>query len=147
MDKINVEQTDVMAQSEKEQTGSRPIETGANSTEVSYGKFKDANALLTAYNNLEAEFTKRCQKVKELETKLTAVDKEITPTETEDKKEILSSEEKDDILKSYLKDLLSKKQRAIVLDGVGIGAKAPSERPKTFEQAGQLAKELLIKHL
>lgn len=35
---------------------------------VSYGKFKDADALFNAYNNLEAEFTKKCQRIKELET-------------------------------------------------------------------------------
>ena len=35
---------------------------------VSYGKFKDADALYSAYNNLEAEFTKKCQRIKELET-------------------------------------------------------------------------------
>ena len=31
------------------------------------GKFKDANALLEAYNNLEKEFTKKCQRLSELE--------------------------------------------------------------------------------
>ena len=31
------------------------------------GKFKDAQSLLTAYNNLQAEFTKKCQKLSELE--------------------------------------------------------------------------------
>lgn len=32
-----------------------------------YGKFKDAKSLLNAYNALQSEFTRRCQKVKELE--------------------------------------------------------------------------------
>ena len=32
-----------------------------------FGKFKDAESLLTAYNNLQAEFTRKCQKVSELE--------------------------------------------------------------------------------
>ena len=31
------------------------------------GKFKDAETLLSAYNNLQAEFTKKCQKLSELE--------------------------------------------------------------------------------
>ncbi len=31
------------------------------------GKFKDANSLLNAYNNLQSEFTKKCQKLSELE--------------------------------------------------------------------------------
>ncbi len=144
MDKYNVEQTEVMAQTEQ---GVAIDDNGANSTEASYGKFKDANALLQAYNSLESEFTKRCQRIKELETKLTAVDKDKSPTETEVKREPLSEQEKDDVLKSYLKELLSKKQRAIVLDGAGLGVKTPIAKPKTFEQAGQLAKELLIKRL
>ena len=32
-----------------------------------FGKFKDAKSLLNAYNALQSEFTRRCQKVKELE--------------------------------------------------------------------------------
>ena len=32
-----------------------------------YGKFKDAESLLEAYNNLQAEFTRKCQKLSELE--------------------------------------------------------------------------------
>lgn len=32
-----------------------------------YGKFKDAESLLTAYNNLQAEFTRKCQRLSELE--------------------------------------------------------------------------------
>ncbi len=147
MEKYKDEQTKVEAQEEQIKVEEKLETTGAESTEVSFGKFKDANALLTAYNNLEAEFTKRCQKVKELEAKISAVDKEQSPAETERKKEDLSNEEKDDVLKAYLKELLSRKQRAIVLDGAGVGAKTPSARPKTLEQAGMLAKDLLKKHL
>lgn len=33
------------------------------------GKFKDANMLLSAYNSLQAEFTKKCQKLAEYEKK------------------------------------------------------------------------------
>ncbi|MBE7075294.1 MAG: hypothetical protein E7376_04880 [Clostridiales bacterium] len=32
----------------------------------SLGKFKDTNSLLTAYNNLQAEFTRKCQKLSEI---------------------------------------------------------------------------------
>lgn len=37
--------------------------------ETSYGKFKNGEALVKAYNSLEAEFTKRSQRLKELESK------------------------------------------------------------------------------
>ncbi|MDD2445759.1 MAG: hypothetical protein PHX09_02995 [Clostridia bacterium] len=33
----------------------------------SLGKFKNTQSLLTAYNNLQAEFTRKCQRLKELE--------------------------------------------------------------------------------
>ncbi len=45
---------------EEEKIGEQP-ETG------SLGKFKDAESLLEAYNNLQAEFTKKCQKLSALE--------------------------------------------------------------------------------
>lgn len=35
----------------------------------SLGKFKDAQSLLTAYNNLQAEFTKKCQALSEMKVK------------------------------------------------------------------------------
>lgn len=40
-----------------------------NQTETGspFGKFKDATSLLSAYNNLQAEFTRKSQKLKELE--------------------------------------------------------------------------------
>ena len=106
---------------------------------VSYGKFKDASALLSAYNSLEAEFTKRCQKIKELEAQLSVADKGSTPAQTDE----LEEPSKDDILKSYVKEVLLRKQSAIVLDGTGIGVKTPIQRPRTFEQAGKLASEIL----
>lgn len=106
---------------------------------VSYGKFKDAIALLSAYNSLEAEFTKRCQKIKELEAQLSVADKGSTPAQTDE----LEEPSKDDILKSYVKEVLLRKQSAIVLDGTGIGIKTPMQRPRTFEQAGKLASEIL----
>ena len=36
----------------------------------SFGKFKSADALLNAYNSLEAEFTRRSQRLRELEGRL-----------------------------------------------------------------------------
>ncbi len=51
-------------------------ELGDNS--VSLGKFKDAQALFDAYNSLQSEFTRRCQRVKELERENERLNKEIT---------------------------------------------------------------------
>ena len=41
--------------------------TTSSNSGSQYGKFKDADSLLTAYNNLQAEFTRKCQKLSELE--------------------------------------------------------------------------------
>ena len=39
-------------------------------TAENFGKFKDAKSLLNAYNALQSEFTRRCQRVKELEREI-----------------------------------------------------------------------------
>ena len=51
MDKENLEQPEIK-----------------NEGSITYGKFKDAESLLKAYNNLEAEFTKKSQRLSLLET-------------------------------------------------------------------------------
>ena len=52
------------------QTAEAEMTKGEDKGEVSLGKFKDVGALLSAYNSLQSEFTKRCQKIKELESKI-----------------------------------------------------------------------------
>lgn len=142
MEELKVEQTveEKEIDGEIETTETQVADQSETETSpVSYGKFKDASALLSAYNSLEAEFTKRCQKIKELEAQLSVADKGSTPAQTDE----LEQPSKDDILKSYVKEVLLRKQSAIVLDGTGIGVKTPIQRPRTFEQAGKLASEIL----
>lgn len=119
-------------------------EKGENEDKVSLGKFKDVKSLLEAYNSLQSEFTKRCQRLKELEGE--SVDKKVVPTEdggaTETQKGI-SEEEKGEILKDYLKGVLGAKQKAVILDTEGVGVKTPVGKPKTVAEAGRLAQELL----
>ena len=62
-EKIN-EQTEVSTVSGEEKT-----EGGLTAEQVSLGKFKDVESLFKAYNSLQSEFTKRCQRLKELEQK------------------------------------------------------------------------------
>lgn len=113
---------------------------GASDVDISLGKFKDVNALLNAYNSLQAEFTKRCQRLKELEN--LSADKVTTPTEegsAEPQKSTI--DEKEEFLKEYLKRILGSKQKAVIMDG-GLGIKSPIEKPKTIAEAGMLAKEI-----
>ena len=42
---------------------------------INLGKFKDVSSLLTAYNNLQAEFTKKCQKLSEISKKVAIIAK------------------------------------------------------------------------
>ena len=116
---------------------------GGKKEEVSLGKFKDVGALINAYNSLQSEFTKRCQKIKELESKLDdkTDEKTIVPstTQTDDAK-------KEQILKEYLLDILGKQPSAVIMDGAGVSVKAPINRPTTILEAGNLAKNLLNKN-
>lgn len=51
-------------------------------TSSPFGKFKNANDLLDAYNNLQSEFTRKCQRLSELESSVS--DKEVSPQYTSD---------------------------------------------------------------
>ena len=115
---------------------------------VSLGKFKDVNALIHAYNSLQAEFTKRCQRIKELEGTATTFDKTTAPNvqpveEKEVNEQGITQEEKQQILKDYLKNVVTSKQTAILLDDNGVGLKTPVSKPKTIAEAGALAIEIL----
>lgn len=138
MEKLNSEQTEVYTS----QSAGAETEKGERQTEVSLGKFKDAKALLEAYNSLQSEFTKRCQRIKELESLNAVADKTEVPAETQTKAQEI---DKTEILKDYLKGLMGAKSQAVILDGEGSGIKTPVNRPKTIEEAGRLATELLAK--
>lgn len=117
---------------------------------VSLGKFKNVEALLNAYNSLQAEFTKRSQRVKELEDAVKTFDNEKAPKETAEKelteeKKAITLEEKEEILKDYLKTVLGSKSKAVVIDGAGAGVKTPVSRPKTIEEAGNIVKDIFAK--
>ncbi len=141
MENLN-EQTTVTAQPAE----AEEVKGVAENSGVSLGKFKDVNALLNAYNSLQAEFTKRCQRLKELEasalpdkpTGATGVGAGLRSqsqgtTLTEDK----------EFLKEYLKGVMESKQTAVIMDGVGTGVSSPVKRPSTIAEAGMLAREIL----
>lgn len=138
---------------------SQAVETervlGEITGEVSLGKFKDVEALVNAYNSLQSEFTKRCQKIKELESKLQG-ESNALPKDTvhlnnssenienmkkyADLTEKADESQKNDVLKEYLLEVIKNKPSAIMLDGTGAGVKTPVNKPKTIDEAGKLAK-------
>ena len=77
-----------------------------------------------------------------------AVDK-VSPTEQSVKPEnqtlSITEEEKENFIKGYLKEIMGAKSKAIVMDGLGTGITTPVNKPRTVEEAGKLAKELLAK--
>lgn len=141
MEKLENEQTNLNSQPAVAEE-----KNGEQSGEVSLGKFKDVNALLSAYSSLQSEFTKRCQRIKELEGALKPDDKDKVPAENltavQNAKQQLTEQEKQEVLKEYLQGVLDKKQKAVLLDGAGLGVKTPVSKPKTISQAGMLAKNI-----
>lgn len=111
------------------------------------GKFKDANSLLKAYDSLQSEFTKRCQKIKELEKRISEYDKDASPSSESAAQPPagITEDEKREFLKGYLKQVIGARSKAILLDGEGAGLKTPDAKPRTVAEAGRLAKEILNK--
>lgn len=144
MEQIKDEQTVI----ETHTAEAEQVVNGEKEEQVSLGKFKDVKSLIHAYNSLQAEFTKRCQRIKELEGERNSVDKVTAPTESlseeKERAQGITDEEKEEILKDYLKGVVQFKQTAILMDGKsGIGVKTPKNKPKTIAEAGALAKEIL----
>lgn len=119
------------------------------------GKFKDVQALMDAYTALEAEFTRRSQRLKELEN----ATKEHVPTadaangaalpqaQTENSggetvgsavQPQISDELKNAIIEEYLSGVLSRRSVPFVTGGSVVSAERRT--PKNLKEAGALAK-------
>ena len=112
--------------------------------QASFGKFKSVDALVNAYNSLQAEFTKRCQRIKELEAianNANALANENSRTSAQGTTQL----EKENILKDYLIELERGKSNAIVMENEGVSVKTPYTKPKTIAEAGKLANDILKK--
>ncbi len=111
---------------------------GKGSEPFSLGKFNNAEELYKAYGALQAEFTKRCQRVAELEAQIKRETAKIEMA-SPNAKEL----DKEKILREYLMDLEKGKSQAIVIEAEGVGVKTPKAKPTTVSEAGKLAKEFL----
>lgn len=122
------------------------------------GKFKSVEALLTAYTSLEAEFTRRSQKLKELENKVedlqqATAEKASTPNvDLQNRATVQTALDLESIeglpkeLKAAVTDIVqeclqSHLQQAAppILKEVGGFAKAPQQTATSIEEAGKLA--------
>ena len=112
------------------------------------GKFKDVQTLMKAYSDLEAEFTRRSQRLKELEKENKAAPEpdgaKAVPSQKNDDERIaeaLSDKKvRDAVIGDYLKGLAENK---VPLVGGGGAVTAPRNTPKTVREAGKLAQHFL----
>lgn len=115
-------------------------------------KFKDVEALLSAYQALEAEFTRRSQRLKELEANKetqaparAAVSAEAPShggAESVGEKAVsaLTDEVKNAVIEEYLNGIFAKRAVPFVTGGGAVAAERRT--PKTLKEAGALANRL-----
>lgn len=115
------------------------------------GKFKDVQTLMKAYSDLQAEFTRRSQRLSELEkenkAKSTPDGEEVAPSQN-DEERLLSAalnceRVKDAVIADYLKSVSAPKSVPLLVGGGGVAA--PRIAPKSVKEAGRLAQEFLKK--
>ncbi|MDD4816064.1 MAG: hypothetical protein PHQ62_02895 [Clostridia bacterium] len=142
----------IMEQPNEEQVNVTEVKENENVTPVSsngsIGKFKDTESLLSAYNNLQAEFTRKCQKLSELEN-----EKPTQPTHEEliknDKTlaEFVSSNQelKDTLLKAYLEELQKNQSPKVISSNIGSGIplKTPP-KPTSLEEAKEIVSTMFL---
>lgn len=126
---------------------------------ASLKKFKNIESLLKAYENLEAEFTRKSQKLAELENLLSSststVENATAPAEPLITEQVLSDSnfiEKniltnkaivDRVINEYLKELCKSKAPKTIMYDSGLTALTPSAKPKTIAEAGMMAEKIL----
>ncbi|MGN0807322.1 MAG: hypothetical protein ACI4MN_02615 [Candidatus Coproplasma sp.] len=116
-------------------------------------KFKDVQALIDAYTALEAEFTRRSQRLKELEAnkeqdssaasicaQATSEDalSQAVNSDRGNGVHALTDEEKNAVIEEYLSGIRS--NRSVPFVTVGGAVKAARVTPKTIREAGSLAR-------
>lgn len=115
------------------------------------GKFQNVEALMRAYQELEAEFTRRSQRLKALEAAaLSAADGKTDKNADGAAAEDAQTENADDALLRAVRGNEGVRTRIVgeylaslsgvpLLAGSGAGVTAPAERATTLRQAGALA--------
>lgn len=118
------------------------------------GKFRDVDALLEAYSNLEAEFTRRSQRLRELEKAAAeqppaqAASASSAQQPESQGANLLgaaqtSEEVKSQIIAEYL--AAAARNRGVPLISGGVNVPAQRRTPSTVREAGALAQQFLNK--
>ena len=101
------------------------------------GKFKSVDALLRAYSELEAEFTRRSQKLKALEDAASQKSEETGAMRESDLYRMVN--ENEGVRARVLSDYLASLKGVPLLTNSGVGVTAEQSAPKTFTEAGKHA--------
>ena len=138
--KDNAENTNMQATADT-------AEAEKNTAATELGKFESVSALLAAYKNLEAEFTRRSQRLKELEDGNKAHEEPERGAPSRESYDGVNTVEKLDesvknaVIEEYLKTVASGKSVPLIVGGVS--SAAPRFAPKTVKEAGALAEKFL----
>ena len=138
--KDNAENTNLQATADT-------AEAEKNTAATELGKFESVSALLAAYKNLEAEFTRRSQRLKELEEGNKAHEEPERGVPSRESYDGVNTVEKLDesvknaVIEEYLKTVASGKSVPLIVGGVS--SAAPRFAPKTVKEAGALAEKFL----
>lgn len=100
------------------------------------GKFKSIDALVRAYGELEAEFTRRSQRLKALEEE--GRREEAQPV-MDGEALYLAAANNEQVRSRILGDYMGSIKGVPLLGGAGAGVTAPVNTPKTIREAGALA--------
>lgn len=143
MDNVNVNNdmepvTAEAAQAEEKDTAAQKL-----------GKFGSVDALLNAYKSLEAEFTRRSQRLKELEegNKAQNMPEGALSRDAKQNREDFVNAAKNDVevkeavIGEYLKTVFNGKTVPLIVGGVS--TPAPKNRPQSVKEAGALVKNFL----
>ena len=120
---------------------------GEQEREVSLGKFKSVDALVHAYGQLEAEFTRRSQRLKQLEEERNAPQAQASESappmqdsaESEEERLFRAVNENESVRARVVSEYLASLKGVPLMAGGGAGVTAPKSRAKTVAEAGNLA--------
>ena len=149
-DNVNAEENVIQATAETAQAEENIAAAGR-------GKFKSVDALMNAYLSLEAEFTRRSQRLRELEEESKAQKPQSTENGNAGEEApspitentggrlleaaLADSGVREAVIGEYLKTVAS--NRSIPLIVGGVSSPAPKAMPKTVREAGALAESFL----
>ena len=120
---------------ENEQQNSNEVAGGEPQPDL--GKFKSVDALLRAYSQLEAEFTRRSQKLKALEDASSQKSGETGAVREEELYRMVN--ENEGVRARVLSDYLASLKGVPLLTNSGVGITAETAAPKNFAEAGKHA--------